>query len=219
AAYPISSRSPVEGCPPSPSPNILQHHSTQTWLLIKRNIQLRPFRLPLSAGGTAETGEITTEHASLPRTTGILDTRSRACVPCRADTMASLIPLINDLIPMIVSSSVSVTKASTLRPPNATLDPASANEADAIVSKSDKLCASDTIVYMASGTGILFVSPGAGQEVKRHELSSGDFAFIPSWTEHQLLNESDQDTVWVITRSGSQPVTVGLTDWGGDRAK
>ncbi|KAI3533846.1 cupin, partial [Colletotrichum filicis] len=134
-------------------------------------------------------------------------------------TMASLIPLINDLIPMIVPSSVSVTKATTLRPPNATLNPASANEADAVVSKSDKLCASDTILYMASGIGILLVSPGAGQDVKRHELSSGDFAFIPSWTEHQLLNESDQDTVWVITRSGSQPVTVGLTDWGGDRAK
>ncbi|KAI3550700.1 cupin domain-containing protein [Colletotrichum abscissum] len=151
--------------------------------------------------------------------------------------MASLIPLINDLIPMIVPSSVSVTKATTLRPPNATLNPASANEADAVVSKSDKLCASvitlnphatsairhhgeqDTILYMASGIGILLVSPGAGQDVKRHELSSGDFAFIPSWTEHQLLNESDQDTVWVITRSGSQPVTVGLTDWGGDRAK
>lgn len=77
----------------------------------------------------------------------------------------------------------------------------------------------DTILYMASGTGILLVSPGAGQDVKRHELSSGDFAFIPSWTEHQLLNESDQDTVWVFTRSGSQPVTVGLTDWGGDQAK
>ncbi|KAK1455896.1 cupin domain-containing protein, partial [Colletotrichum melonis] len=57
-------------------------------------------------------------------------------------TMASLIPLINDLIPMIVPSSVSVTKATTLRPPNATLNPASANEADAVVSKSDKLCAS-----------------------------------------------------------------------------
>ncbi|KAK1725472.1 cupin domain-containing protein [Colletotrichum acutatum] len=152
--------------------------------------------------------------------------------------MASLIPLINDLIPMIVSSSVSVTKATTLRSSDATLNPASANEADAVVSKSDKLCASvvitlnphatsairhhgeqDTILYMASGTGILLVSPGAGQDVKRHELSSGDFAFIPSWTEHQLLNESDQDTVWVFTRSGSQPVTVGLTDWGGDRTK
>lgn len=77
----------------------------------------------------------------------------------------------------------------------------------------------DTIVYMASGTGLLLVSPGAGQDVKRHNMAAGDFAFIPSWTEHQMLNESDQDTVWVITRSGPQPVKVGLTDWGGDQAK
>ncbi|GKT65125.1 cupin domain-containing protein [Colletotrichum tofieldiae] len=133
--------------------------------------------------------------------------------------MASLIPLINDLLPMIIPSSVSVTKASTLRASDATLQPGSANEADAVVGKSDKLCASDTVVYMASGTGLLLVSPGAGQDVKRHEMSTGDFAFIPSWTEHQMLNESDQDTVWVIIRSGSQPVKVGLTDWGGDEAK
>ncbi|CCF45166.1 cupin [Colletotrichum higginsianum] len=133
--------------------------------------------------------------------------------------MASLIPLINDLLPMIVPSSVSITKANTLRAPDATLPPGSANEADAVVSKSDRLCASDTIVYMASGTGLLLVSPGAGQDVKRHNMAAGDFAFIPSWTEHQMLNESDQDTVWVITRSGPQPVRVGLTDWGGDQAK
>ncbi|OLN96951.1 hypothetical protein CCHL11_07427 [Colletotrichum chlorophyti] len=133
--------------------------------------------------------------------------------------MASLIPLINDLLPMIVPSSVSVTKANTLRSPDATLQPTSANEVDAVVSKSDKLCASDTIAYMASGTGLLLVSPGAVQEVQRHEMSMGDFAFIPAWTEHQLLNESDQDAVWVFTRSGSQPTLVGLTDWGGDQAK
>lgn len=63
---------------------------------------------------------------------------------------------------------------------------------------------------------MLLVSPSAG-EVKRHEMAKGDFAFIPAWTEHQLLNETDQETVWVITRSGSQPTVVGLTDWGGDR--
>ncbi|KAK1487942.1 cupin [Colletotrichum abscissum] len=68
--------------------------------------------------------------------------------------MASLIPLINDLIPMIVPSSVSVTKATTLRPPNATLNPASANEADAVVSKSDKLCASAPFppLFLAAAT-------------------------------------------------------------------
>ncbi|KAK1479176.1 cupin domain-containing protein, partial [Colletotrichum cuscutae] len=140
----------------SPSPNILQFYgySTQISLLTKRNTQLRPFNLysPLSAGGPAETGQIITEHASRPRNRRDIGNplpRSRAPLAqacCLAGqptvTMASLIPLINDLIPMIVPSSVSVTKATTLRPPNATLNPASANEADAVVSKSDKLCAS-----------------------------------------------------------------------------
>ncbi|KAF6804092.1 cupin domain-containing protein [Colletotrichum sojae] len=149
--------------------------------------------------------------------------------------MSSLLPLINDLLPMIISSSsVHVTRANTLRAPDATLGPGSSNEAVAVVSKSDKLCASvltltphttsavrhhgeqDTIIYTASGTGVLLVSPSAG-EVKRHEMEKGDFAFIPAWTEHQLLNETDQETVWIITRSGSQPTVVGLTDWGGDR--
>lgn len=57
--------------------------------------------------------------------------------------MSSLLPLINDLLPMIISSSsVHVTRANTLRAPDATLGPGSSNEADAVVSKSDKLCAS-----------------------------------------------------------------------------
>ncbi|KAF5490743.1 hypothetical protein CGCF413_v010811 [Colletotrichum fructicola] len=153
--------------------------------------------------------------------------------------MSSLIPLISDLLPMIISSSsVHITKATTLRAPDTTPEPGPAKEADAIVSKSDKLCASavltlqphttssvrhhgeqDTIIYTTSGTGVLLVSPGAAQEVKRHDMEAGDFAFVPAWTEHQLLNETDQENAWVITRSGSQPVVVGLTDWGGDRAK
>ncbi|KAL0934707.1 cupin domain-containing protein [Colletotrichum truncatum] len=152
--------------------------------------------------------------------------------------MSSLIPLINDLLPMIISSSsVHITKANTLHGPDASPDQGLNKEADAIVGKSDKLCASvltlqphatssvrhhgeqDTIVYTVSGIGVLLVSPGAAQEAKRHDMEPGDFAFIPAWTEHQLLNETDQNTVWVITRSGSQPVVVGLTDWGGDQAK
>ncbi|KAF9876973.1 cupin 2 conserved barrel domain protein [Colletotrichum karsti] len=118
------------------------------------------------------------------------------------------------------SSSVHITKANALRAaPDATPEPGPAKEADAIVSKSDKLCASDTIIYTTSGTGLLLVSPGAGQELKRHEMGTGDFAFIPAWTEHQLLNETDQDNAWVITRSGPLPTVVDLTDWGGDRVK
>lgn len=56
-------------------------------------------------------------------------------------------------------------------------------------------------------------------EPRRHELSPGDFAFIPAWTEHQVVNESDEgDVVWVVTRSGPEPVQVDLVGWGGDQA-
>jgi uncharacterized RmlC-like cupin family protein len=52
----------------------------------------------------------------------------------------------------------------------------------------------------------------------RHPLSQGDFAFIPAWTEHQAVNESDHvDLVWVVVRSGPHPVEVSLTDWGGSQ--
>ncbi|TDZ17388.1 hypothetical protein Cob_v009697 [Colletotrichum orbiculare MAFF 240422] len=135
---------------------------------------------------------------------------------------------------IVSSSSVHVTKATSLYSNSTQHSPGPASELDAVVNKSDKLCASvlgltphatsavrhhaeqDTIVYTASGIGVLLVSPSTG-EVKRYEMETGDFAFIPAWTEHQLLNETDQDTVWVITRSGPRPSTVGLADWGGDR--
>jgi len=80
----------------------------------------------------------------------------------------------------------------------------------------------DSIIYAASGKGILLSSPKDEDETEqpvKYPLEQGDFAFVPSWTEHQALNESDADLVWVIIRSGSQPVEVNLTDWGGDEVK
>ncbi|KAI1135954.1 RmlC-like cupin [Hypoxylon sp. FL0543] len=102
----------------------------------------------------------------------------------------------------------------------------------------------ETIIYAASGTGMyvmisscifyhptsflsddrlyapgLVTSSGAGEEPKRHELSPGDFAFIPPWTEHQEINETDEKVVWILIRSGPEPVVVYLTGWGGDEAK
>ena len=55
-------------------------------------------------------------------------------------------------------------------------------------------------------------------EAKRYELSPGDFAFVPAWTEHQVLNESDQEVVWIVIRSGPYPTVVNLTEWGGSEA-
>lgn len=79
----------------------------------------------------------------------------------------------------------------------------------------------DTIIYAASGKGILVTNPGNETEpkLKRQELSKGDFAFIPPWTEHQELNETDEEVVWILIRSGPEPTVVWLEDWGGDEAK
>ena len=54
------------------------------------------------------------------------------------------------------------------------------------------------------------------EELRRHLLSAGDFAFVPAWTEHQIRNETDTDLVMVVIQSGSRPVGAILTDWGGD---
>ncbi|KAL7620546.1 hypothetical protein AAE478_009541 [Parahypoxylon ruwenzoriense] len=67
--------------------------------------------------------------------------------------------------------------------------------------------------------GRLVTSSGTDDELKRHELSAGDFAFIPPWTEHQEINETDEDVVWILIRSGPEPVVVWLTGWGGDETK
>jgi uncharacterized RmlC-like cupin family protein len=55
----------------------------------------------------------------------------------------------------------------------------------------------------------------AREKLQKQPLSPGDFALIPAWTEHQEVNESDEDVVWIITRSGRAPVVVNLRGWGG----
>lgn len=78
----------------------------------------------------------------------------------------------------------------------------------------------ETIIYAASGRGVLVTNTGGGEDqLKRHELSAGDFAFIPPWTEHQEINETDEDVVWILIRGGPEPIVVYLTGWDGDRAK
>lgn len=52
-------------------------------------------------------------------------------------------------------------------------------------------------------------------ELKNHDISPGDFAFVPAWTEHQINNETDQDVVWLSIQSGSHPIGADLTDWSG----
>lgn len=79
----------------------------------------------------------------------------------------------------------------------------------------------DTIIYVASGKGQLLTSPkDEDEEPRRDALARGDFAFVPSWTEHQVRNECEKDDLaLVIIRSGSHPVEVNLSGWAGDETK
>ncbi|KAK6196813.1 hypothetical protein LQW54_011174 [Pestalotiopsis sp. IQ-011] len=134
--------------------------------------------------------------------------------------MSSFFSLIPDILPMILPSTVQITKASELetqRSGNAS----PMIRQGAVIGKSDRMCATDTIIYAASGTGVLVTNPGNETEpkLKRQQLTAGDFALIPSWTEHQELNETGQDVVWILIRSGPEPTVVWLEDWGGDEAK
>ncbi|KAH6720765.1 RmlC-like cupin domain-containing protein [Leptodontidium sp. MPI-SDFR-AT-0119] len=68
----------------------------------------------------------------------------------------------------------------------------------------------DTIVYAASGHGAIISDNGK----TRQELAPGDFALIPAWTEHQEVNDGEEEVTWIITRSGGEPVVVNLKGWG-----
>ncbi|KAI0015421.1 cupin domain-containing protein [Xylariomycetidae sp. FL0641] len=150
--------------------------------------------------------------------------------------MASIFSLLPDILPMIMPSAVHVTKGSDLEAQRKAKDAPMIRQG-AVIGKSEKMCATvlvakaqtssavhhhgeqDTIIYAAAGKGILVTSPGHDEELQRHELSAGDFAFVPPWTEHQEINETDEDVTWILIRSGPEPAVVYLTGWGGDEAK
>lgn len=166
--------------------------------------------------------------------------------------MSALLPLISDLLPMIMPSSIHITKADDLRSvtaaststdkrtkdlPRVMRPGAGVTSRNAIIHQFDKMCASlliakpmsssmishngeqDAIIYAVSGNGVLATHSGDDENpVTRHDISAGDFVSIPCWTEHQLLNNSDEEVVWVVIRSGSSPTVVKLTEWGGPQA-
>lgn len=68
----------------------------------------------------------------------------------------------------------------------------------------------DTIVYAAKGVGKISFENGQ----RTVEIKEGDFALIPRHCEHQEINDSDDEIVWIIHRSGSDPVVNNLEDWG-----
>ncbi|KAM0712623.1 hypothetical protein Q7P35_000069 [Cladosporium inversicolor] len=67
----------------------------------------------------------------------------------------------------------------------------------------------DTVVFSFSGYGTI-VSDGGS---KRQNLSPGDYALIPAYAEHQEVNDSDEDVVWCIVRSGGEPCVVNIEGW------
>jgi uncharacterized RmlC-like cupin family protein len=123
---------------------------------------------------------------------------------------------------------VLVTRSSSLQPSGAQTE--GMIRSNAIVDKCDGICASsmlakphtasavhhhgaqDTIVYAVSGRGAV-VSDGGETKVR---LEPGDYALIPAFMEHQEVNDSDEDIVWTIVRSGRVPEVVNLTGWGGE---
>ncbi|KAJ6781047.1 hypothetical protein PWT90_07232 [Aphanocladium album] len=147
--------------------------------------------------------------------------------------MASLIPFISEILPMIMPASTHVTAAKDLQPTHPTVEGPVIRRA-AVVDRCDKMCASvlttrpqsstpvrhnseqDAIIYTVSGTGVLLVNERFEEELRRHQLTPGDFAFVPAWTEHQIENNTDSDLVMVVMQSGPRPVGAILTDWGGD---
>lgn len=80
-------------------------------------------------------------------------------------------------------------------------------------------CSVDAIMYTVSGSGILIVNEGFESELRRHDVGAGDFAFVPAWTEHQVVNKSPVDLVCVVIHGGPRPVGATLDDWGGDETR
>ncbi|UNI24832.1 hypothetical protein JDV02_010548 [Purpureocillium takamizusanense] len=92
--------------------------------------------------------------------------------------MASLLPLISELLPMILPAETHITRAEQLAPSHPTVE-GPVTSRPAVVGRCDKMCASvvtarpkscssvkhnseqDAIIYAVSGTGILVVNEGS----------------------------------------------------------
>jgi uncharacterized RmlC-like cupin family protein len=147
--------------------------------------------------------------------------------------MASLLPILSEILPMIMPASANITRAKQLEPTHPTVE-GPVIERPAVVGKCDNMCVSvittrphskstvrhnseqETIIYTVSGKGTLIVNEAVNSELKHHELAPGDFAFVPAWVEHQIKNDSDEDFQLLMIQNGSSPIRADLTDFGGD---
>ncbi|KAI5857455.1 hypothetical protein GGS23DRAFT_587502 [Durotheca rogersii] len=130
--------------------------------------------------------------------------------------------------PVPPSQPVRLTKAASIVPSGG--QTAGMVRSNAIVDQCDGICAThmlalprtasavhhhgpqDTVVYAVRGRGSVVSEGGA----RRLHLEPGDFALIPAFAEHQEVNDSDEEVVWAIVRSGRVPVVVNLTGWNGE---
>jgi uncharacterized RmlC-like cupin family protein len=68
----------------------------------------------------------------------------------------------------------------------------------------------ETILYVLEGTARYRWGDRLQHVV---EAGPGDFVFIPARTVHQEINASaERPTVWVVTRSGTDPIVVNLPE-------
>ncbi|OAQ77708.1 cupin domain-containing protein [Purpureocillium lilacinum] len=108
--------------------------------------------------------------------------------------MASLLPLISELLPMILPAETHITRAEQLTPRHPTVE-GPVTSRPAVVGRCDKMCASvvttrpkscspvkhnseqDAIIYAVSGTGVLVVNEGGfGSGDTGEDIKDGDSA-------------------------------------------
>ncbi|MCI2422923.1 cupin domain-containing protein [Saccharopolyspora sp. K220] len=68
----------------------------------------------------------------------------------------------------------------------------------------------ETVLYIISGTARF----RWGDRLEHFaEAGPGDFVFVPAHIVHQEINASaESETVWVVVRSGTDPIVVNLPD-------
>ncbi|KAG5929778.1 hypothetical protein E4U42_004591 [Claviceps africana] len=147
--------------------------------------------------------------------------------------MASLVPLLSEILPMVMPATAHVARAKeiesaacaaqgpvTVRPAivdkcagmSSTVMTVRPHSETQVQHNSEQ----DAIIYTVSGSGVLTVNQGFGQELREHDISAGDFAFVPAWTEHRFSNSQHVDLVCVVIHGGSRPAGATFVDWGGD---
>ncbi|CAI9632290.1 unnamed protein product [Alternaria burnsii] len=82
----------------------------------------------------------------------------------------------------------------------------------AIVNMSDQLCGTVMIAKPHTASAVHH----HGEEDTIVYAAKGHGAIVSGSNEHQEINESDEDVVWIITRGGRNPIVQNLAGWSKD---